>query len=279
MDYFAHPAISNSKLGWYKKSPAHYKYFQEHGTEDRPAYLIGSATHTVLFEPETFDGLYHVMDESKRPVLITEKGAIADFRNAENKKWKEDIYEAYSHKKIITTGEYDMIKRMMDALQENGQVKEMLQESIFEQEAFWTDSATGLQCKKKMDIVSKSGLFRADYKTTDNADPYKWQKKAWSMDYYRQAGFYGLDDKLDESAKTTPFWFIAQEKVAPYGVSVHLCTQEMINYGKDEANKLLGQIKACTDADYWPSYEVKTPVDKKQEFFDFDIPGWVLQHQ
>ncbi len=273
MDYFAHPAISNSKLGWYKQSPAHYKYFQEHGKEDRPAYLIGSATHTILFEPDTFDGIYYMLDTTLMPF------PDADFRNKHNKIWKEEIYEAYSHKKIITVEEYDMIKSMMDALHENSQVKEMLQESVFEVEGFWTDETTGLECKKKVDIVSKSGLFRGDYKTTDNADPYKWQRKAWSMDYYRQAGFYGLDDKPDDSNKTTPFWFIAQEKTAPYGVSVHLCTQEMMNYGKDEATKLLSQIKACKEADYWPSYEIKTPVDKKQDYFDFDIPGWVLQHQ
>ncbi len=270
MGYFERPEISNSKLGWFDKSPAHFQYFQKYGGEDRPAYLIGNASHVTLFEQDKFDGLYHVMDESQRPVKD------ADYRNAENKSWKKSIIEAYSHKKIVTVSEYDMIKYMMEALHENEQVKELLQDSIFEQEEFWIDPITGLGCKKKTDIISKSRLFRGDYKTADNADPYKWQRKAWSMDYYRQAGFYSLNDNIDANI---PFWFIAQEKSPPYGVSVHRCTQDMINYGKDKSNKLLGQMKACKDADYWPSYEIKTPVDKKQEYFDFDIPGWVLQHQ
>lgn len=275
MDYFAHPAISNSKLGWYKQSPAHFKYFQEHGKEDRPSYLIGSASHTILFEPDKFDGIYHLMDETKRPF------PDSDFRNKYNKIWKEEIYEAYSNKKIITIQEYDMINFMMEALHENMQVKELLAESIFERETFWTDTTTGIDCKKKVDIISKSGLFRGDYKTTDNADPYKWQKKAWSMDYYRQAGFYSLEDDIN---KPIPFWFIAQEKTAPYGVSVHLCSNDLINYGKDESIKLLFQIKSCEEVDLWPSYEIKSPIPKTSDgkevyHFDFDIPGWVLQHQ
>lgn len=264
MDYFAHPAISNSKLSWYKQSPAHFKYFQEHGQEDKPAYLIGGATHTVLLEPDTFKKNYYVLNENDRPE--PEK----DFRSSKNKQWKEEIMEAYSHKSIITVKEYDMIMLMMEQMQKNDQVKELLKDSTYEQEVFWTDPETGLACKKKVDISNTS--FRADYKTTDNADPFKWQKKAWSFDYYRQAGFYDLDEPKE-------FWFIAQEKTAPYGISVHKCTPDMINYGKDESMKLLHQIKACIDADFWPSYEIKTPVDKKQDYFDFEIPGWVLQHQ
>ncbi len=268
IDYFKHPALSNSKLGWYKQSPKHYKYFQEHGKEDRPAYLIGSATHTVLFEPELFKGIYHVVDESQRP--FPDK----DFRKAENKIWLSDITEAYSHKKIITLEEYDMIMFMMEELQDNNQAVEILKGAKYEQEVFWTDPETKLECKKKIDIQGQG--YKGDYKTADNADPFLWQRKAWGMDYYRQAGFYSLTDSIESPE---PFWFIVQEKKAPYAVSVHLCTQEMINYGKDEAMKLMKQLLACKNADYWPSYEIKTPVDKKQEYFDFDIPGWVLQHQ
>lgn len=270
MDYFEHHAISNSKLGWYKQSPAHYKYFMEHGKEDRPAYLIGSASHTVLFEADKFDKRYHKLDESLRPF------PNEDYRNHDNRRWKKEITEAYTHKTIITVKDYDTIKYMMEALQQNDQVKELLSDCLFEEEVYWTDEITGLECKKKLDISSKSNLFRADYKTADSADPYKWQKKAWTMDYYRQAGFYGLDDNIESPI---PFWFIVQEKSAPYGVSIHKCTQDMVNYGKDESRKLLGQINECMKANYWPGYEIKTPVDKKQEYFDFDIPGWVLQHQ
>jgi len=263
MDYFAHPAISNSKLGWYKQSPAHFKYFQEHGTEDKAAYLIGSASHTILFEPKLFEYSYHVLDESERPE------PDKDYRSPKNKQWKEEQYEAYSHKSIITTKEYDTIMFMMEVIQKNDQAKEILQGCEFEKEVFWTDPVTGLECKKKVDISGTS--HRADYKTTDNADPYVWQKKAWRFDYYRQAGFYDLDEPKE-------FWFIAQEKTAPYGVSVHKCTPELINYGKDESMKLLGQIKSCIDADFWPSYEIKTPIDKKQAWFDFDIARHVLEH-
>ncbi len=260
MDYFKHPAISNSKLSWYKQSPAHYKYFQEHGTEDKPAYIIGNATHIILFEPNLFKKNFHVLDETQRPE------PDKDYRNSKNLIWKKEQIEAFSHKSIITYSEYDMIMFMMEALNKNDQAIEIIKGCEFEKEVFWTDPITGLSCKKKVDISGVS--HRADYKTTDNADPYKWQRKAWSLDYYRQAGFYDLDEHKD-------FWFIAQEKIAPFGVSVHKCTEDMLNYGKDESMKLLGQIKSCQDENYWPGYEIKTPVDSRDDFFEFDIPGWV----
>lgn len=264
MDYFKHPAISNSKLGWYEQSPAHYQYFQEHGTEDKPAYLIGGATHVVLFEPDLFDKNYHVLDETKKPE------PDKDYRNSKNMTWKKEQYEAYSHKSIISVAEYDMIMYMMKALHKNSQAVEILQGCEYEKEVYWTDPTTELACKKKVDISGSS--HRADYKTTDNADPYKWQRKAWSLDYYRQAGFYSLEDSIEAPLD---FWFIAQEKPAPYGVSVHKCTYDMLNYGKDKSMKLLGRIKTCQDENFWPGYEIKTPVDSRDDFFEFDIPGWV----
>lgn len=269
-DYFAHPAISNSKLDWFEQSPAHYEYFMKHGKEDRPAYLVGSVSHTQLFEPDTFEKRYHKLDESKRPY------PEQSFLNKENQKWRKEIIQAYSHKKIITLEEYDKVMFMMEAIYKCDEAKALLKDAVFEEEVFWTDPTTGLACKKKVDIRGKNFEYRADYKTSDNADPYKWQKKAWSMNYWRQAGYYGLEDQPE---KNIPFWFIAQEKTPPYGVSVHLCTQQMIDYGKNRCMHLLGEIKGCKDADYWPSYEKKAWAQNEGKgYMTFDIPYYILQN-
>lgn len=272
-NYFEHPGISNSKLGWFKRSPAHYKYFCDHPSPEKEAYLIGGATHTVLFEPDKFKKDYHILKESERPV------PDKDYRDALNKAWKKEILEAYSHKKIISESEYDMIMRMMEALHENDFAVELIKGCEFEKEVYWTDPETGLSCKKKVDGEHKK--HRIDYKTADNADPNKWQRKVWSYDYYRQAGFYSL---TDTSELLKEFFFIVQEKEPPYCVSIHKCTQQFIDYGKDEALHLMRKIKTHMTANLWPGYEQKVfkpELDvnaREQNYFDFDIPIWVIQN-
>lgn len=267
MNYFEHPAISNSKLGWFKRSPAHFKYFQDNPQPEKEAWVIGDASHTILFEPDNFKKRFYVLDEQKRPDLDT------GFGSKVNQKWKQEIYEAYSNKSIITVKDYDMIMRMMDAMKKNDFVQELIKDCLFEQEHFWVDPVSGLECKKKVD--GECSTHRLDYKTTDNADPYKWQRKTWSYDYFRQAGFYDMDNPKD-------FYFIVQEKSAPFEVSVHKCTREVLFYGKDEAISILMKIKACIEHDNWPGYEIKTfkpeMPDVDQLYFDYEIPSWVIQN-
>jgi hypothetical protein len=270
MDYFKHPGISNTKLGWFKKSPAHFKYFQDNPQPEREAFVIGDASHTILFQPEDFKKRFYVLDTSKRPV------PDSDFKNSKNRIWKQEMEEAYSHKIIIDINKYDAIMFMMEAMKRNEYAQELIQDCEFEKEHYWTEPTTGLQCKKKVD--GENSTHRIDYKTTDNADPYKWQRKTWSYEYYRQAGFYDID-------KPKEFYFIVQEKEAPYLVSVHKCTPDLINYGKDEAMLLLRKIKACIDnipsGEPWPGYEIKTfkpeMPELDQRFFDYELPSWVIQ--
>lgn len=266
MDYFAHPAISNSKLGWFKRSPAHYKFFQDNKTKDSQAFLIGSASHCILFEPDKFKSIFYVLDEKQKPF------PEQDYRNKANSIWKQDILEAYKHKQIITLDEYDKIMFMMDKLKQHDFVQELLKDCKFEQEVFWIDPETGLECKKKVDAECTN--HRVDYKTTDNAEPIGWQKKAWSYDYYRQAGFYDLDVPKE-------FYFIVQEKEPPYEISVHRATRELIDYGKNEAIGLLKKIKVCKEKNFWAGYEANNykpeAVGSEIYFYDFDIPMWKLQ--
>jgi hypothetical protein len=266
MDYFAHPAISNSKLGWFKKSPAHFKYFQDNRVQDSEAFLFGGASHCILFEPEKFTKEFYVIDESKRP----EPGS--SFGNRKNKEWKSEIYQAYSHKKIITKETHEEISVMMEAMQKHSFVQELIKDCKFEQEVFWIDPVTKLECKKKVD--GECSTHRIDYKTTDDADPIPWQKKAWKYDYYRQAGFYDLSEPKE-------FYFIVQEKKPPYGISIHRATNDVMDFGKNEAMLLLRNIESCIKYNQWPGYEsdIFKPgaTERELNYFDFDLPMWVRQ--
>lgn len=267
MDYFDHPAISNTKLGWFDESPAHFKYYLDNKQPDREAYLIGSVAHCSLLEPDKLKLRYHIHDESKRPEPDKNNNS------KKNKEWKAEIIAAYPNKKLITLEEHEVVMRMMEVLQKHSFVQELLVGCEFEKEVYWTDPETGIECKKKVDGDGK--IHRIDYKTAESAKPKKWQKAAWNnYVYQRQVGFYDLDVPKE-------FYMIVQEKKPPFAVSVHRCTQPLIDYGKNEAMKILHKIKACQKYDLWPGYEAEIfkpeGTDREQQYFDFDIPMWVIQ--
>jgi hypothetical protein len=259
--YFSHPAISNSKLGLFKQSPKHYKYFEDHVKKETPQMLIGTATHTILFEPEKLMDIFFLLDYNKRP------DPSGDYRKTANKQWKEDMISLNAGKELLSMEDYDMIMFMQQELNKNELAVELFKGAQFETEVYFKDQVFGMGCRCKID-GKKPGL-KFDYKTTDNADPWRWQKKAWGLDYYRQAAFYTDSDDNHEE-----FWFIAQEKTAPYAISVHKCTQEMLDYGRGEYIKLLTHLKACKDTDTWPGYEIKNMLVSGNEYFDFDVPTW-----
>jgi hypothetical protein len=264
LDYFARPEISNSKLGEFKRSPMHYKFFMDNVKKEKPEYIFGDASHTILFEPEKVNKKFFVLDENRRPE------PESDYRNKKNLQWKSEMIEMNAGKKLITLSDYDMIMFMHEQLFKHKLARELILGSLYEQEVYFKDQTFGMACKAKIDI-RKPGQYKADYKTTQSAEPYTFQKNAWKYDYYRQGAFYTDSEGPDED-----FYFIAQEKTAPYAVSIHKCKLDLINYGRDEYIKLMTHLKACMDNDYWPGYEIKN-ILSDEEYFDFDIPAWVIQ--
>ncbi len=62
-DYYKVNAISNSALGYYLKSPLHFKKYVENSGEDKDsdAFGLGKIVHKYTLESDTFDEQYEVM--------------------------------------------------------------------------------------------------------------------------------------------------------------------------------------------------------------------------
>jgi hypothetical protein len=263
MDYFKRPGISNSRLSIFEQSPLHYKHSLDNPKPETPAMLIGSATHTILFEREMLATSFFIVDYSKKPF------PDSNMAKKENKLWLSDQHAMNEGKNEVSLEDYDMMMFMQQELFKHDMAREIIEGALYEQERYWKDLVFGMDCKSKIDIYRK-GILKADYKTTISADPWQFHKDAWKRKYYRQGAFY-----TDCDGENTPFYFIAQEKTAPYAISVHRCTEDLINYGRNEYTKLIGQLKACIESDLWPGYEIKNDID--HDWFDFDIPEWKRQ--
>lgn len=263
--YFDIPAMSNSALKWFKKSPKHYQWYKENPQHTTEAMHLGHAVHALVLEPEKFDKMFSVLDTSKRPE--TDKTMASN----KNKEWllEFNLEASQNDKEVITQDQFICIERMRDAVMSNGFAKELIsdQGNIFEHISQWEENE--IKCKSKIDILNSG--FMADLKSCQDASYESFVKTVWNYEYYRQAGMY-----LDGIRMTSdPFYFIAVEKSEPFGVSVHKCTPELIEYGVREYKELISQYKACLESGNFPGYEK----DAIMDYFDLELPAWVNKIQ
>lgn len=252
-EYFAHPGISNSGLGNFKTSPAHYKYFKDYPPKDTEATLTGSAFHYLVFEPGNIQKYMMVINEHERPE------PSKDYRNPDNKKWKDGLFAKAEAAKleIISSDDFGKAEDMYDSVMSDSLAKDLIRASGVQYEHFDQWERDGLLFKRKMDI--KHELFNADLKSCQSADPAEFVRTIFGWDYHRQGGMYSDGDRvLEDSSFFKEFYIIAVEKTPPYGVSVHLLSDEVLQYGCDEYRKLAKQLDECRKKNEWPGYSYKT---------------------
>lgn len=268
--YFDIPAISNSDLKHFKRSPEHYKQYKRAGQPETEAMTFGSAFHCYVLENDKFKDQYSVLDESLKPV------PGKDYRTVANKEWKDKFYSdsLLQGKTVLSPDELERIKAMSDKLYSVDPSKELLEytRNKYEQTLEW--KWHGINCKGKCDIINDFCLV--DLKTTENADPVEFAKTVIWNEYYRQAGMYLDGDsggKINYNAKKD-FYFIAIEKSPPYGVSVHICSKELVEKGVEEYRSLVEQYKACFKNDLWESYQYKA-LSRFDGVFELDLPYYL----
>ena len=250
--YFAHPALNNSALGDFKRSPAHYRYFKDNPQPDTKATLTGSAFHYLCFEPGKFDDYMTVLYEHERPE------PSKDYRTKVNQEWKAaKILEAQRvGKELISSDEYGIACDMYDAIEKDSHALELLRAGGVEYERMDIWERDGILFKRKVDVYNP--YFFADIKTCENADPDAFARSIWSWDYYRQGGMYSDGERvIKDSAFFNPFYLIAVEKSPPYGISVHELTDEVLAYGEREYRRLAKELKECERTGNWPGYAYK----------------------
>ncbi|WP_181778951.1 PD-(D/E)XK nuclease-like domain-containing protein [Pseudonocardia pini] len=129
----------------------------------------------------------------------------------------------------------------------------------------YRDPETGVMCRvmadRIPDVDEGERPIVVDYKTTDDAEPGAFARSMARYGYHQQAPWYcdawpalGLNGGLEPI-----FVLIAQEKVAPYLVSVTYPDPEAMAYGR-ELNRQAREIyRDCTEANHWPGYSPDAP--------------------
>jgi len=243
-DYNAIEAERKSTLTAMAESPGAYRHRCDTPFEASPAMDFGSAVDTLLFEGK--DALLEQFAMRPEGLKLTTKAGKA---------WKRDnpgiivpAHEVYS----------TALAALMDPI-----ARRFLDEGEFQVSGFWQDEDSGLWCKCRPDIYDESKPawtewtqaipVVADLKITGVIDPHAWTRVAYRLKYHWQAAMY-LDGMTEATGVPHElFYFIVAESKPPHQVRVYETPSSVIAQGRAEYQMALMQVKACRDADYWPT--------------------------
>lgn len=231
--YLLQDRVSKSGL-WtaYNRSPAHARV-QKTPTN---AMKKGSATHTVLLEPDEFTRRYKRGPEDRR-----------------GNKWKL-LVEEYGEF-LLTAGEYDDMLVLRDALKDIREIKMLTGNGAHREVTVCAvDPETGLKTKARADAYVPGDGIMVEVKTTADARPEPFLRVVKDLGYHvgeahytktwRDAG--GIDFKC--------VIFIALETEAPYGVKIYELDADAIAEGEAIRAKAMATWAECVAKGVWPAY-------------------------
>lgn len=255
-DYHANGAISHSKLECFRRRPALFykKYVAKTlpQSEESKAFRLGSAVHCAILEESTFSSRYAV-----KPDL--------DRRTKEGKAQFADWSALNAGKTFIDAEELATTIAMRVAVGEHPIARELL--SSGQPEVTWrvpqANALGALQCRTDWwnadgCETSAGAPYVVDIKTVESLDSdafRNFERAAFSFGYHRQAGFYlPLINELHPKP-VAQMYYVAIEKVEPFGCAVYRLSDEAVARGQDENIEDLIRLKRCYETGVWPNIE------------------------
>ena len=243
--YHGTKAISKSGLDQFRKSPAHFRAWQDGVTknESSPALEFGTAVHMAILEPELFALNY---------TLFT-----GDRRNKDGKMAYEAVIA--SGKIPLNQEQWDNITGAAAAVHAHPAAAPLLNGIQTEVSCF--DNWMGVKVKARIDGLGKDYII--DVKTTQDASPIAFGKSCAQFRYHVQAAWYRQITGIQR------FVFIAVEKEAPYGVACYELDEQAINLGIDIIEEQLRTYVECEQLNSWPCYS--------SQIQSLSLPAWAAR--
>jgi hypothetical protein len=239
--------LSSHALADFRRCPALFRKKEtgEISDEDRPAYVIGRAAHTLILEGTVqFESEYTVGEP------INEKtGKPYGKSTLAYQSWLES-----QDKAVISPKDFDFIQRLQTAVNTHIIAGNMLHEGVAEGviRANYCDTP----CQIRMDFFNPEyGII--DLKTCDNLDYFEADSRRFQ--YVYQAAFYRAILR-EASSNNYPFHLIAVEKNEPFRCGVWRISGEALDFAGAENKAAIERLKHCRAENLWPTgyEEVRT---------------------
>jgi len=249
-DYHGHKAISSTDLKKALRSMGHYRAYKDGLVPfgSKVAFDVGTAAHSAILEQD-FTSYVKGPDVSRA-----------------TKKWKEFVIE-HEDKIVLKPSEYDHIRGMYDSFYGHPKAAKVTSNGRPEV-SFFAQHETGLLVKARPDfyVQSGDGDYIVDYKTALSASPEDFARTIYKYRYDISAAYYMRIVEQVTGRKVRDFFWIVQEKEAPYALSIYRADEEMLAAAHAKCEKLLAQITNSESSGEWKTY----PTD----ICNIDMPSW-----
>lgn len=251
-EYHEIDRCSSHRLSMLRKSPAHLQHALAN-PETSDAMRVGEAVHCAILEPSQFKSRFAVAPKVDRRTTVGKET------------WAKFCLEN-SHKTVISQDDLNSITGIREAINSN-ETARLLISSVGDVEVcgFWTDEATGLKCKMRIDARCQTLGALLDLKTTVCASRREFERAIFNYGYHRQAAFY-LDGCKALGEFYEDYTIIAVEKEAPFALAVYRLKDDVIELGRKENAALMQLYATCERSGNWPGYP-----DLVQ---DIGLPAW-----
>lgn len=254
-EYFALDRVSNSTLGYLKKSPAHMLHRLSTKSEPTPNMVLGSLTHCLILEPAQFDVMFAVAPELNKRTKVGK--ATWDAFTLECEKLNKQVVTIEQHEQALAMAnsvvKHDAAAKLLELLSEA------------ELTALWNDKETGLECKARLDGLTTNEII-VDVKTTQDASPTEFARSIVKWGYHRQAAFYSAGYEAVAGRKPVAFVFVVVESSAPYAVATYVLSEESLDIGSAEISDLMQKFKECKDTKLYNGYS--------NQIETLELPAW-----
>jgi hypothetical protein len=233
------------------KAPALFKWQQDHPVH-KDVFDFGSAAHALVLGVGA-------------PIAAL---AADSWRTKEAKEFRASCYDTGAIP--LLQSDFERVEAMADALTSHRLASRLLSDGKPEVSAYALDEATGVMRRGRFDWLGSSIL--TDYKSAASSEPAAFVKAAANFGYHMQAAWY-TDLAADLGHPAEAFAFIAQEKEAPYLVTVIELPPELVDVGRARNRRALERFRDCTESGLWPGY---VPDDT---FAQPAAPRWALYQE
>ena len=270
-EYHARPEVSKSDLDLIARCPAKYKWHKIDGNPraGSTTFDLGSLVHCLILEPNMVqrEFMKAPADAPRRPSSTQRKAAKPSASTQQAIEFWDQFDKESEGKTILSADDWEQAERMAASVAQHPAVQLIFDgDGVAEESFFWTDEATGLDCKCRPDWHSNDREVVVDLKTTRNAG-HEFERSLVNFRYHVQAAHYTDGCAAAWGKAPSHFMFICVEKEPPYPVAVYLASPDVIAAGRRQARKDLERLAECRRTHRWPGYGDEIKV--------LDLPAWM----
>jgi hypothetical protein len=170
---------------------------------------------------------------------------------------------------IVTQEDHDIVLKAAAAVQASLDAQYLLK-LCPHREIGIVSNYTGVEIKGRLDAHGKDEAGKPiilDFKTTSDADPETWGKKAFGLRYPMQTAWYESLLALELGLEEPPayFWLVVETQ-DPFDVVIYQPPEEALEIGRAQMKHCIESYKTCLATGKWPGYT--------KGIIQLEVPVW-----